>query len=120
MGREENVWDEPMAFRRERFLDGGEDIDIIGSREIEMMPFGAGRWICPTLNLTMLQFQYFVVNLMREFEWEPVKGEEVDMSEKLGWAVISSPPFVFGRSSSLDQTSQKMNKSGQEDLLCVH
>lgn len=62
-----NVWDEPIALRRERFLDG-EDIDIIGSREIKMMPFGVGRWICPTLNLTMLHFQYFLANLTKEFE----------------------------------------------------
>ncbi|RZS00423.1 hypothetical protein BHM03_00030123, partial [Ensete ventricosum] len=67
----------------ERFLAGGEgeEVGITGGREIKMMPFGVGRSICPDLNLAMLHLEFFVANLLRQFEWKPVEWEEVDISE---------------------------------------
>ncbi|XXG43469.1 hypothetical protein AAC387_Pa01g3501 [Persea americana] len=93
MGWDEKVWEEPMAFRPERFFDGGEVVDITGSREIKMMPFGAGRRICPGLNLAMLHLEYFVANLVREFEWKPVDGKEIDLSEKSEFTVVMKEPL---------------------------
>lgn len=94
MGWDEEVWEEPMAFRPKRFLDEGENkVDITGSREIKMMPFGAGRRICPGLNLAMLHLEYFVANLVREFEWKAVDEKEVDLSEKSEFTVVMKEPL---------------------------
>nr|XP_010941087.1 cytochrome P450 89A2 [Elaeis guineensis] len=89
------VWEEPMEFKPERFLAGGsgEGVDITGSREIKMMPFGVGRRICPGLGLAMLHLEYFVANLVREFEWKAVDGEEVDLSEKPEFTVVMKRPL---------------------------
>ncbi|CAL9772836.1 unnamed protein product [Musa acuminata subsp. burmannicoides] len=89
------VWEEPMEFKPERFLSGGGGaaVDITGSREIKMMPFGVGRRICPGLGLAMLHLEYFVANLVREFEWKRVEGEEVDMTEKLEFTVVMKNPL---------------------------
>lgn len=82
------VWEDPMEFKPERFLkygNGEEAFDITGSREIKMMPFGAGRRICPGYGLGMLHLEYFVANLVWKFEWKSLLGEEdgsVDLSEK--------------------------------------
>ncbi|KAJ8459316.1 hypothetical protein OPV22_032242 [Ensete ventricosum] len=76
-------WDEKLWAQPERFLAGGEgeEVGITGGREIKMIPFGVGRSICPDLNLAMLHLEFFVANLLRQFEWKPVEWEEVDISE---------------------------------------
>ncbi|XWS58689.1 hypothetical protein CRYUN_Cryun08bG0056400 [Craigia yunnanensis] len=66
MGLDPNVWEDPMAFKLERFLnsDSSEEFDITGSKEIKMMPFGARRRICLGIGLAMLYLEYFVANLV--------------------------------------------------------
>ncbi|KAJ6845095.1 cytochrome P450 89A2-like isoform X1 [Iris pallida] len=95
MGWDEKVWEEPMEFKPERFLSGGsaEGVDITGSRAIKMMPFGVGRRICPGLGLAMLHLEYFVANLVREFEWREVEGQEVDLSEKPEFTTVMKYPL---------------------------
>ena len=96
------IWENPMEFKPERFLnnngDGdhgveGEAFDITGSREIKMMPFGAGRRICPGYGLAMLLLEYFVGNLVWNFEWKAVEGDEVDLSEKMEFTVVMKNPL---------------------------
>ncbi|KAJ4962484.1 hypothetical protein NE237_022423 [Protea cynaroides] len=94
MGRDPKVWKNPMEFNPERFLsDEGEMFDITGSREIKMMPFGAGRRICPGLGLAVLHLEYFVANLVRDFKWVAVEGVDVDLSEKLEFTIVMKNPL---------------------------
>lgn len=94
MGWNPKVWEDPMAFKPERFLNsGGETFDITGSREIKMMPFGAGRRICPAYGLAILHLEYFVANLIWRFEWKAVDGDDVDLSEKEEFTVVMKNPL---------------------------
>lgn len=99
MGWDPQVWEDPMAFKPERFMndDGGEvastKFDITGSKEIKMMPFGVGRRICPGATLAMLHLEYFVANLVWKFEWKAVEGEEVDLSEKMEFTIVMKKPL---------------------------
>ncbi|KAJ6908081.1 hypothetical protein NC651_018503 [Populus alba x Populus x berolinensis] len=94
MGWNPEVWEDPMAFKPERFLNsGGETFDITGSREIKMMPFGAGRRICPAYGLAMLHLEYFVANLIWRFEWKAVDGDDVDLTEKEEFTVVMKNPL---------------------------
>ncbi|XP_052190150.1 cytochrome P450 89A2-like [Diospyros lotus] len=98
MGWDPNVWEEPMEFKPERFLDGNghgmnEGVDITGSREIKMMPFGAGRRICPGFGLALLHLELFVANLVWYLEWKAVDGDEVDLSEKQEFTVVMKNPL---------------------------
>ncbi|KAK1608840.1 hypothetical protein QYE76_032513 [Lolium multiflorum] len=95
IGLDEEVWTAPSEFRPERFLPGGEgeDVDLTGNKEIKMMPFGAGRRVCPAMALALLHLEYFVANLIREFEWREAAGEEVDLTEKLEFTVVMRRPL---------------------------
>jgi cytochrome P450 len=92
---DEAVWDRPEEFRPERFVNGGEGVgvDLTGSRDIQMMPFGAGRRICPGLALALLHLECFVATLVREFEWEPVAGVGVDLAERPEFTVTMERPL---------------------------
>ncbi|XP_073119279.1 cytochrome P450 89A2-like [Henckelia pumila] len=95
MGWDPKVWEDPMEFKPERFLptSSGEAFDITGSREIKMMPFGAGRRICPGLALALLHLEYFVANLIWKFEWIPVEGDQVDLTEKQEFTTVMKNPL---------------------------
>ncbi|XP_043693448.1 cytochrome P450 89A2-like [Telopea speciosissima] len=94
MGRDPKVWKDPMEFEPERFLgDEGEVFDITGTREIKMMPFGAGRRICPGLGLAVLHLEFFVANLIRDYKWTAVEGVDVDLSEQLEFTVVMKNPL---------------------------
>ncbi|KAJ4963705.1 hypothetical protein NE237_023644 [Protea cynaroides] len=107
IGRDPEVWKDPMEFKPERFLSNeGEMFDITGSREIKMMPFGAGRRICPGLGLAVLHLEYFVANLIRDFKWAAVEGIDIDLSEKLEFTVVMKNPLqahISPRVKSADQ-----------------
>ncbi|KAL1813605.1 hypothetical protein DCAR_0625968 [Daucus carota subsp. sativus] len=98
MGRDGEVWKDPMEFKPERFLSGNEGeegFDITCSREIKMMPFGAGRRICPGSALALLHLEYFVANLVWNFEWKPAAGNsDVDLSEEQEFTVGMKHPLL--------------------------
>ncbi|PAN03514.1 hypothetical protein PAHAL_1G005700 [Panicum hallii] len=96
IGRDETVWTAAREFRPERFLDGGEGcgVDITGSREIKMMPFGAGRRMCPGYAVGMHHAEYFVARMVRELEWRPAAdGVAVDMAEALDFTTVMKHPL---------------------------
>ncbi|XP_043691728.1 cytochrome P450 89A2-like [Telopea speciosissima] len=87
MGRDPNVWKDPLDFKPERFMVGnegeGEVVDITGSREIKMMPFSAGRRICPGIGLGTLHLEYFVASLIWSYKWTDINGgDDIDLTEK--------------------------------------
>ena len=58
-----------------------------------MIPFGAGRRICPGYDLAILHLEYFVANLVLNFKWRAVDGGEVDLSEKQEFTVVMKNPL---------------------------
>ncbi|GMI78949.1 cytochrome P450, family 87, subfamily A, polypeptide 6 [Hibiscus trionum] len=94
MGRDPKAWEDPMAFKPERFLKSREVFDITGSREVKMMPFGVGRRICPGLGLALLHLEYFVANLIWKFEWKAMDGDEISLEEKQEFTVVMKNPLM--------------------------
>ncbi|KAI3876074.1 hypothetical protein MKW92_039154 [Papaver armeniacum] len=99
IGRDPKVWEDPMVFRPERFLneeDGSvneELADVTGNKEVKMIPFGAGRRMCPAYGLAMLHLEYFVANFIKEFKWTAKVGDDIDLSEKQEFTNVMKNPL---------------------------
>ncbi|KAL8508249.1 hypothetical protein ACS0TY_018727 [Phlomoides rotata] len=78
------VWEKPLEFRPERFVEemGGVDVDVRGS-DLRLVPFGAGRRVCPGTNLGMATVSLWVAKLVRHYEWAEDGKKGVDLSERL-------------------------------------
>lgn len=64
------LWpDEPLGFKPERFLE--TDVEVLGSgtRDLRLIPFGAGRRICPAAKLAMMELQMMVARMVQTFDW---------------------------------------------------
>ncbi|MBA0552017.1 hypothetical protein Golob_022860 [Gossypium lobatum] len=94
MGWDPKVWEDPMAFKPERFMRNEQVFDLTGSREIKMMPFGVGRRICPGFGLALLHLEYFVANLIWKFEWKAMDGDEISLEEKQEFTVVMKTPLM--------------------------
>lgn len=91
--RDPLVWPEdPLVFRPERFLDRHENIDAKG-QDFKFIPFGAGRRICPGINLGLLMLHLVLANLLHAFELSTICDEEVDMSESAGLTNLKVTPL---------------------------
>ncbi|KAG6435697.1 hypothetical protein SASPL_100572 [Salvia splendens] len=76
-GRDSRIWKNPHEFLPERFLNENEGVDFKG-RDFELIPFSAGRRICPGLPLAGRMVHQMLVTLVGNYEWklENMKPEE--------------------------------------------
>ncbi|TXG46388.1 hypothetical protein EZV62_028116 [Acer yangbiense] len=94
MGRDSSVWQNPTSFMPERFLES--EIDVKG-RDFELIPFGAGRRICPGLPLAQRMVHLKLASLLCTFDWKlanDMKPEDMDMTEKFGLTLHKSEPLL--------------------------
>ncbi|KAL6655857.1 hypothetical protein ACP70R_006683 [Stipagrostis hirtigluma subsp. patula] len=101
IGRDPAAWDAPEEFRPERFLagDGGgaPPADFRGS-DYQLLPFGAGRRMCPGINFAMPVVELALASLLRHFDWSLPAGvspADMDMSEAPGLATPRRVPLVL-------------------------
>jgi cytochrome P450 len=93
MGRDEAIWPEPEKFMPERFL--GRVVDFKGG-DFDLIPFGAGRRMCPGMPLAIRTVHLVLATLLNRFEWKiPVEVERtgIDMSERFGVTLTKAVPL---------------------------
>ena len=89
-----SVWKDPGEFRPERFLEGdGVDVDVTGSRGVKMMPFGAGRRICPAMTLGTLHVHLMLAKMVQAFKWVAVPDSPPDPTETFAFTVVMKNPL---------------------------
>ncbi|CAI0420682.1 unnamed protein product [Linum tenue] len=93
IGRDSTTWDDPNSFMPERFL--GSKVDVKGN-SFELLPFGAGRRICPGQSLALRMLHMMLGSLVHGFDWElpdGLKPEMLDMEEKFGLTLQRAKPL---------------------------
>ncbi|KAF7844724.1 geraniol 8-hydroxylase-like [Senna tora] len=93
MGRDSSVWENPNQFMPERFLES--EIDFKG-HDFELIPFGAGRRICPGLPLANRTVHLTLASILHCYDWKLPNGlepEDMDMSERFGITLQKALPL---------------------------
>lgn len=98
IGRDPNVWADPLEFRPERFLAGGEkpNVDVKGN-DFEVIPFGTGRRICAGMGMGIRMVQFVTATLIHAFDFELPNGklaQTLDMEEAYGLTLQRAEPLV--------------------------
>ncbi|CAI9299765.1 unnamed protein product [Lactuca saligna] len=93
IGRDSTTWDDSLMFKPERFLTSSLDVQ---GRDFELIPFGAGRRICPGLPLAIRMVPVMLGTLINCFDWNIDAGrrdKNIDMSEKFGITLQKANPL---------------------------
>uniref|UniRef100_A0ACD5VW40 Uncharacterized protein n=1 Tax=Avena sativa TaxID=4498 RepID=A0ACD5VW40_AVESA len=103
LARDPKVWDSPLEFRPERFLH--ENIDIKGC-DYRVLPFGAGRRVCPGAQLGINLVASMVGHLLHHFTWslpEGTRPEDLNMMESPGLVTFMGTPLQVLATPRLDK-----------------
>ncbi|KAI4343947.1 hypothetical protein L6164_011235 [Bauhinia variegata] len=97
IARDPKEWPDPLEFKPERFLPGGEKahVDIKGN-DFEVIPFGAGRRICAGVNLGLRMVQLLTATMVHAFDFELENGlnpGELNMDEAYGLTLQRAVPL---------------------------
>ncbi|KAJ8763284.1 hypothetical protein K2173_026185 [Erythroxylum novogranatense] len=84
--RDPKYWVKPESFMPERF-EGGE---VEGYK---LLPFGAGRRICPGAALGRTTVGLTLGALIQCFEWSRISEEKIDMTEAIGLSMPKLEPL---------------------------
>ncbi|CAA0815240.1 cytochrome P450- family 706- subfamily A-polypeptide 4 [Striga hermonthica] len=89
--RDPSLWDNPLDFCPDRFLDGKWDYS---GNDFSYFPFGSGRRICVGVDMAERMFVFSLATLVHSFDWRLPQGEKVDLSEKFGIVLKKKVPLV--------------------------
>ncbi|XP_022878008.1 cytochrome P450 77A3 [Olea europaea var. sylvestris] len=89
-----SAWQNPSVFQPERFLTGdGVEVDITGMRGVKMLPFGAGRRICPAWTLGTLHVNLLLAKMVQAFKWLPIPDNPPDPTETFAFTIVMKNPL---------------------------
>lgn len=92
--RDPSVYQNPDQFDPDRFLARPEVNHLSGIDSYELIPFGAGRRMCPGLNIANTLVLLMLANLLYAFDWSLPDGQTgIDMTEYEGLTTSLKTPL---------------------------
>lgn len=89
-----SIWENPDQFQPDRFLSGdGVNVDVTGTRGVKMVPFGAGRRICPAMTLGTLHISLMLARMVQAYKWLPHPNHAPDPTEAFAFTVVMKNPL---------------------------
>ncbi|XP_052483632.1 carnosic acid synthase isoform X1 [Gossypium raimondii] len=92
--RDPLIWENPLEFRPERFLNDPDNSNHYGN-DFRFMPFGSGRRKCPGIPLEEKLLFFILASLLHSFEWRLPHGTVLDMSSKFGIVMKKKEPTLL-------------------------
>ncbi|KAL2893557.1 Cytochrome P450 76AD1 [Bienertia sinuspersici] len=93
ISRDPNQWENPNVFSPERFME--REIDMKG-QDFGLIPFGAGRRMCPGDVFAIRMLNLMLGSLLHGFNWKVENGlrpEAIDMNDKFGVTIQKAQPL---------------------------
>ncbi|CAM0876195.1 unnamed protein product [Alopecurus aequalis] len=93
LGRNPEVWDEPLEFRPERHLSGDDATAVgLGEPELRFVSFSTGRRGCPGISLGTLITVILFARLLQGFTWSKPPGvDRAELREADASLVMAEP-----------------------------
>ena len=85
------IWDEPDAFRPQRFLD--EEGNFVPPKADRFLPFSAGRRVCLGESLARIELFLALARLLHSFKFENPPGCDLPTLEPINGIVLIPQPF---------------------------
>ena len=85
------IWDDPDAFRPERFLD--EEGNFVPPKADRFLPFSAGRRVCLGESLARIELFLVLARLLHSFKFENPAGCDLPTLEPITGIVLMPRPF---------------------------
>jgi len=85
------IWDDPDAFRPERFLD--EEGNFVPPKADRFLPFSAGRRVCLGESLARIELFLVLARLLHSFKFENPQGSDLPSLEPIAGLVLMPQPF---------------------------
>ncbi|PRQ18061.1 putative cytochrome P450 [Rosa chinensis] len=90
--RDPSLWDNPLEFRPQSFLDPSNKFDYMGNK-FQYVPFGSGRRICAGLPLAERMLTFELASFLHSFEWRLPNDTKLNLSENFGLVVKKMAPL---------------------------
>lgn len=90
--KDPNSWENPEEFIPERFEESA--INFKG-QHFQFIPFGAGRRMCPGMQLGIAIIEIALANILYHFNWELPAGADMDMSETVTVVLHKKSPLIL-------------------------
>lgn len=94
LGRNPNVWDNPLEFRPERHLNNADV--VLAEPELRFVSFSAGRRGCPAVSLGTSITMMLFARLLQGFTWSIPPGVDKIELQESATSLSLAKPLVMG------------------------